>query len=74
MIVSPETASRIAIFRQKAEEGTLTQEEMREAIQLLRGDRLNAIATKPGASRSRVAKAKAVIPSADELLGELSGL
>jgi hypothetical protein len=63
--------SRIAIWRQKAVEGTLTREEMKEAIAALRGPRANAAMASEGARRKT---ARAVIPSADDLLKELGDL
>lgn len=68
---SPETLSRIAILRQKAADGTASLEEMREAVRLLRGDRRAAATSSESSRRS---KAKAVIPNADDMLGELEGL
>ena len=66
--MSPEMKSRIAILQQKAIDGTLTLDEMREGIQLMRADR---VAGASASDSSRRAKAKAVIKSADELLDEL---
>lgn len=68
--LSLETAARIAQLRVKAADGTLTQEDMREAVLLLRGDRRSAAAASDTARR---AKAKAAIPDADDLLNELGG-
>ena len=66
---SPETQMKIAVWRQKAMEGTLTLEEMREAVIIMRGDRKNS--ANAAASGARRAKAKAAIPSADDMLEEL---
>lgn len=38
-MIPPELQSKLAIWRTKQERGELTQEEMREAIALLRGSR-----------------------------------
>ena len=66
--MTPETQARIQIWRQKALAGTLSQEELREAIQILREDRV-------GASQvSRTSRAKKAPINADDLLGELEGL
>jgi len=65
---SPEVQSKISIWRQKALEGTLTLEEMKEAIVILRGGRVSAAHASEGARRKT---AKAAIPSADDLLAEL---
>jgi hypothetical protein len=69
--MSPEIRSRIAILQQKAIAGTLTIEEMREGVQLMRADR---VAGASASDSSRRAKAKAVIKSADEMLDELGGI
>lgn len=66
--ISPETQARIALFRQKAVEGTLSREDMKEAILLIRGDRRNAAAASDGARRAR---AKTEIRPAEDLLKEL---
>lgn len=68
---SPEVQAKIALLRQKAASESLTMEEMREAIILLRGERRSAIAS---SEASRRAKAKKQVKSADELLDELEGL
>ena len=62
----------IAIWRQKAIDGTLTQDEMRQAIIALREGRVGAAVT---SARSRAKKAvTAVVHDADDLLSELGGL
>ena len=66
---SPEVQSRLAIFRQKAVEGSLTQEDMIEAVKIMRGDRYAALRS-AASSTSRRAKAKAEIKHADEMLSE----
>jgi hypothetical protein len=71
MIYSAETQARIAALRAKGAEGTLTREDMREAVRLLKQDR-NSAATASSNSYRRAAKAE--IPDADSLLGELGGL
>lgn len=70
---TPETLSRIAILQQKAKDNTLTMDDMREGVRLMRGDRKSA-ASASEAGVKRRAMAKAVIPSADEMLDELEGL
>lgn len=67
---SPETQARLAALRQKVADGTITEAEMAEGIRLLRGDRIGA---QVASDTSRRKKAVAVIPSADDLLTELSG-
>jgi len=69
--MTPELQSKIIILRQKANEGTLTLDEMKEAIVLLRGSRRSASIA---SETSRRTKARKEVKSADELLGELEGL
>ena len=66
---SLETQQKMAVWRQKAMEGTLTLEEQRQAVEIMRADRRNA--AHAAASGARRAKAKAAIPSADAMLDEL---
>lgn len=68
-MISPELQSRVQVWRQKANAGTLSIDEMREAIAALRGSRLSA-ANAPTKSRTTKGPAK----SADDLLSELEGL
>lgn len=69
--MSPEVSSRIAAIRQRAVEGTATDEECREAIRLMREDRRAAYKT---SDTSRRKAAKAAIPDADALTDELANL
>lgn len=66
-----ELNSKIAGWRQKAVEGTLSIEEMKEAIQALRGGRVSAAIS---SEKSKAKKAPVVVQSADDLLGELGEL
>jgi len=63
--------SKIAVWRQKAVENTLTVEEMAEAVKIMRGDRRGAAIA---SDKSRKSAAKTAIPAADDLLSELGGL
>lgn len=67
-ILSPETQAKVALWRQKARDGTLTMEESREALKLLREDRLNAGATTTKASAGRSLKAQAAAVDTKSLL------
>lgn len=64
---SPELQSKIALFRQKVADNTITTEELREAADLLRQER--RAATENAAKRRT--KAKAAVKSGDDLLAEL---
>lgn len=66
MSVSPETIAKVAEWREKAKLGTLTQDEMREAIKFLRAERL----AMPAPSKT---KAKPQV-NVDSLFGELDNL
>ena len=66
--MTPETNSKIATWRQKALEGTLSVEDLRQAIEVMRGDRRGASVA---SEASRRKKAKVVVPSAEDLLAEL---
>lgn len=68
---SPELQSRIAVWRAKAKDGTLTIEEQREAIAAIRGERKSAA---NASEQSKRTKAKAVVPDAKALLASLGGL
>jgi hypothetical protein len=70
-VLSPELQSKISVWRQKALDGTLTIDEMREAIVLMRQGRMSAASASEQARRT---KAKAAVKSADELLSELTNL
>lgn len=67
---SPELQLQILQWRAKAREGTLTQDEMREAIRALRADRG---ATAQAVAGSKVTKSRAAAkakPNGDDLLNE----
>jgi len=68
--MSPDLQAKIAVWRQRAAEGTLTALEEKEAIAALRAERVSAAHASEGARRK---KAIAVIPSSDDLLAEALG-
>jgi hypothetical protein len=63
---------KVEEWRAKARAGTLTLEETREAIKVLRAGR-SLIAAATGGSKTNKT-AKATKPSGDDLLSELEGL
>lgn len=69
--ISYELQSKIAQWRQKAVEKTLTLEEMKEAIVMLRQGRVAAAQASATVKRKTAAK---VIPNAENLLDELDGI
>lgn len=69
--MNPELVAKIAIWRAKAADGTITLDEMREAVAAMREGRLAAANASDQARRKR---AKAAVRSADDLLNELGGL
>lgn len=70
--ISPELQSKIALWRAKSQEGTITLEEMREAIILMRGGRKTA--QEAAASSGKKASAKKPARAVDDMLNELEGL
>ena len=73
--ISAETQTRIAQLRAKSQDGTLTLEDMREAVSMLRDNRLSAgqaAAKSIGAAKAK--KPKAAARTEDSLLNELEGL
>ena len=69
-MLNAEVTNKLAVWRQKAAAGTITQAEMREAIILLRESRRSAAAEPTRASKAKKGPTK----SADDLLSELGGL
>lgn len=69
--MTPDLQSKIAFWRRAAVEGTLTPEQMREAILALRQGRLAASAASEASKRK---KAATEIPDAETLLAGLEGL
>lgn len=68
---SPELIAKIAVWRQKAKDGTLTTEDQREAVAAIRGERKAAAHS---SEQSKRTKAKAVVPDAKSLLADLGKL
>lgn len=71
MALSPEAQARVQLLRQRSREGTLTDEEAREAIILLRQDRVAAAAA---SAKSKAKKAAAAPVNSEDLLSELDNL
>ena len=69
--MTPELQSNVANWRAKAAAGTLTREEMAQAIIALRAGRVGAAIA---SEKSRRAKAKVEIPDANDLMKEMEGL
>ena len=62
--------AKISSWRLRAAEGTLSLEEMKEAIVLLRGGRVSAAS----ASATGRKKKSATAPAAEDMLADLEGL
>jgi hypothetical protein len=69
--VPPELQSKITLWRQRASEGTITLDEMREAILALRGGRKAAL---EASESSGSKKAKKPARNVDDMLAELGPL
>jgi len=68
MTLGLDTHLKLAEWRRKSAEGTLTLEEMKEAVALVRAGRMAAAAQSSAAKRK---VARVAIPSADDLLDEI---
>lgn len=66
--MTPDMNTKIQLWRQRAREGTLTQEELKEAIHALREDRVKSAKT------SATSRAKKAPVNSDDLLGELDSI
>lgn len=65
---------RLALLRAKARDNTMTQEDMREAIKIMREDRMGAAVTSAKAKeRTATSRAKKNVDS-DDLLSQLDGM
>lgn len=71
---SPEMQLRIQEWRAKARQGTLSQDEMREAIAALRRDRSAIPQATAGSRTTKERKSAAAKPNSDALLSELDDL
>ena len=69
--ISGELQSKIALWRMKIAEGTITQDEMKEVVRHLRAGRLAAAQASTAAKRKR---AIAEIPAAEDFLKEMDDL
>lgn len=69
--MNPELQAKIAMWRYKAAQGTLTPEDEKEAIAALRSGRIGAAVS---SERARTARAKVAIPDANDLLNEIGDL
>lgn len=67
--MTPEVSQHLTVLRQKSLAGTITGEEMRAAIQLMRESRKGAAATSAKSKATKAAKAKPI--NSDDLLAEL---
>lgn len=68
-MLTPEVQAKMAIWRAKETEGGLTVQDMKEIVEVLRGNRRLA-AEQPASRRSTKGPSK----SADDLLAELNGV
>lgn len=75
MALTPEAIQRMAELREKSRNNTLTMEELKESIEMLRGDRIAAHgASATSKARTATAKAKKGPIDSNDLLSELDGL
>lgn len=69
-MISPQQIQYLSSIRAKSLAGTVTLDEYKEAIKIMRGDRQAAAQSGDAAKR---AKAKKEIPSVDTMLDDLMG-
>lgn len=69
--ITPEIQAKISLWRQKCQDGSITLDEMKEAILIMRAGRKSAATASDGARRKQ---AKAAIPNADDMLSELDNI
>jgi len=69
--MTPETQAKIQMFRQKSRDGTITTEELREALAIMWEDRVGAGVASSASKTKRATKAAI---NSDDLLGELDSL
>lgn len=76
LIQSPELLNKIAEWQRKSADGTITLDEMREAVKVLRANRLSsAEAAAKSKSTGGGSRAKSKVPvDAGNLLDQLNGL
>lgn len=72
--LDPETMTKVAQWRAKEAQGTMTIDDYKQAILDLRGARMNATAAASKSKSSGSKRASTPIKSADDLLSELEGL
>lgn len=68
--MTPEQQAQLQLYRQRALDGTLSLDDMRKAIVMLRAGRVGA---QIASDASRRKKAIVEIPNADDLIKELLG-
>lgn len=74
MALDQASIQKLAILREKSRNNTITQEEMREAIALMREGRVAAAATSAKAKSTKSAATAKKNINSDDLLKELEGL
>ena len=72
IIQSPELLNQLALWRQKSTDGTITLNEMREAVKIIRANRESAGDAAKASKTKKTPSGPA--KSASDLLGELNGL
>lgn len=71
-LLDPEQLSRLQTWRAKAHDGTITLDEMKEAVVVLRMGRKAAV--EASAAKPRTSKAKPTATAVADMLGELENM
>jgi hypothetical protein len=72
MTLDPEFSLKLATYRRKAADNTISLDEMREAVKLMRQGRVSAATASETARKRKVSAATPI--DADAMLSELEGL
>ena len=72
-VQSPELQSKLALWRQKSIDGTITLEELKEAVRIMRSDRHAALDAQMKSASGTKRTAKAPVDTA-KLLNDLENL
>lgn len=72
-VQSPELQSKLALWRQKSIDGTITLEELKEAVRIMRSDRHAALDAQMKSASGAKRTAKAPVDTA-KLLNDLENL
>ncbi len=71
--MTPDLQMKVSLWRQRLLAGTITKEEMIEAVSILREGRRSAAAASATSAKTRATAAAKPVINGDDLLGEMLG-